>query len=271
MPGAGDELRFDPDRKTVHEERDQASPVVAMPKLHEIQSSGPSTDHNGSSWLAVTLRDGRSGYIYLGRAEPASRRALFFAMLMAVPLAVVGGILVLVYSGKPKPVLGPTESVVIENGESHVFKAGSTFAFWKSVVPSEIQPDPNAQCAVLTAAQQKELLDSAEILAPEGLEVRALGLDLQSKPATAEFSIGNRIRQSFRVDYVQYVLSGRWKVAVPEGFPEGKYTVTIRLKALAKVREELGASHPTDADDALWFEDQVAIALKFQTHNSGRK
>jgi hypothetical protein len=74
----------------------------------DVHHFGATTDHNGSSWLAATLPDGRSGYIWLGWAEPGSRRALYYAMIAVPLLAVVGGIALLVWKNPKKPDASPS-------------------------------------------------------------------------------------------------------------------------------------------------------------------
>src|SRR5262249_45111635 len=87
-PAINQNVQFGKDRTMVYQDRDRAAPVIAEVGPGDVQQSGPMTDQHGWSWLAVTLSDGRGGYIRLGRAEPASRRTLYYA-IVAVPLLIL--------------------------------------------------------------------------------------------------------------------------------------------------------------------------------------
>jgi hypothetical protein len=192
-------------------------------------------------------------------APDSSRRRLYLAAFTVLALVVATGGLVIygLSTDRTTPVQRKSEEIVVRNGDSRFFTEVGSFTFWKTVIPSDIQPRPDAEYALLSTDQEKELLASAVIKAPDGLTVRTMSMDLKTEPRETEFGIGKpTFRQTFRVKYQAYVVNGEWEVSVPKDFPEGLHTVEIVFTAIPKLKKELDALHPNH---------EVALGFRFRT------
>ena len=228
---------------TVYREMSRQSPPVADLVPGDKARFGAISKMNRALWREVDLPDGRNGFMWIARVPRPSYLPIFAGLTLAL---IIGGLIAYsVTRESPKPAAPPSDEVVIRNGEWHRFNESRRFTFWKTVVPSDIQPEPRAEYALLSPEQEKQLLASAEMKAPEGLTVREMSKELRTEPREIEFSIGKPpIRRTFQVKHQEYVLRCEWDVVVPLDFPEGEYSVEVDFKAIPELKKQMDTLHP---------------------------
>jgi hypothetical protein len=100
--------------------------------------------------------------------------------------------------------------------------------------------------AVLTADQEREVLNDIKIEAPPGLQVETISVRLTRARNTATFRQSHALRAETRITYDEYLIEGRWSVTATPECPAGDHEVRIGFRGLPRMCKSLKVAQPGD-------------------------